>query len=235
MEANESGHQKGKGADLHMTEPTERAVQKEQCKEKEQRQRALHVPSRMGHRVERILIDGGMSGRVACNGMRKDSPPSHSYLIGKTLAEELERYGYEVLFSGDVPELNDHGGAGRPGLCATIAKRWGADVVLRICVRASELPSVGTVGVMVFKKNTEAWCMAQSVLGAVESGSNLDSQGITAAQRFLLLRRAICPCAILILGLPFRQKEFLFETEIKNYAECIAEGLHSWAQQPPTK
>lgn len=178
--------------------------------------------------VEKILIDAGMNGRRDCTG-RRDAPPSHAYLIGKTLARELESYGYEVMFSGDVPELSQHGGAGRPAVCASISRRWGADAVFRLCVRAAELPGVGTVNALVFRRNTEAWCLAESVLESVESGSHLDSQGVRAAPRFLLLRKTMCPCVILVMGLPFRQKEFLFETEIKNYAECMAEGIHAWA------
>ena len=179
--------------------------------------------------VEKILIDVGMNGGRDCTGRRREAPPGHAYLIGRTLAGELESYGYEVLFSGDVPELTEHGGAGRPAVCAAISKKWGADVVLRLCVRAAELPGIGTVNAMVFRRNTAAWCLAESVLGAVEDGTRLDSQGVRASPRFLLLRKTTCPCLILVMGLPFRQKEFLFETEIKNYAECMAEGIHTWA------
>ena len=179
--------------------------------------------------IEKILIDAGMNGRKDCTGRRRDAPPSHAYLIGKTLAGELEKKGYEVLFSGDVPELAEHGGAGRPAICASIARKWNADVVFRLCIRAAELPGVGPANAVVFRKNAPAWCLAESVLGAVEEGSHLDSQGVRASPRFLLLRKTPCPSMILVLGLPFRQKEFLFETEIKNYADCIAEGIHAWA------
>ena len=180
--------------------------------------------------IERILIDSGMNGRRDCAGRRRDAPPSHAYLIGKTLKGELESLGYTVLFSGDVPELSDHAGAGRPAVCASIAKRWSADAVFRICVRAAELPCVGTANAMVFRRDTASWCLAQSVLDAIEAGSRLDSQGVRASPSFLLLRRTPCPCMILVMGLPFRQKEFLFETEIRNYAQCLAEGIHGWAR-----
>lgn len=183
--------------------------------------------------VEKILIDAGMNGRRDCTGRRRDAPPGHAYLIGKTLAKELESYGYDVLFSGDVPELAEHGGAGRPAACAAISGKWGADVVLRLCIRAAELPCMGTVNAMVFRKDSEAWCLAESILESVEDGSRLDSQGVVASPRVLLLRKTACPSVILVMGLPFRQKEFLFETEIKNYAECMAEGIHTWALCPP--
>lgn len=179
--------------------------------------------------VERIMIDAGVGGWRNCAGRIETSPPGHAHLIGRTLAVELEKYGYEVLFSGDVPQLNDHGGAGRPSACASVARAWEADAVLRLCVRAAELPEVGTANALVFRRNTPAWALADSILCGVETGSRLHSQGTRASQRFLLLRRTPCPCVILVLGLPFRQKEFLFETEIKNYAECIAEGIHNWA------
>lgn len=179
--------------------------------------------------IEKILIDAGMSDKRDCTGRRSGEPQGHAYLIGKTLARELTAYGYEVMFSGDVPELAQHGGAGRPAVCAALAGKWGADVVLRLCVRASELPEVGTVSAIVLRHSSSAWCLAESVLGAVEEGSLLDSQGVRAAPRFLLLRRTTCPSMVLVMGLPFRQKEFLFETEIKNYAECMAEGIHTWA------
>ena len=181
------------------------------------------------HMIKRILIDSGMNGRKDCTGRRRDAPPSHSYLIGKTLAGELESLGYTVLFSGDVPELSNHPGAGRPAICAAIAKKWSADAVFRICVRASELPSVGTANALVLRRDTASWCLAESVLDAIEAGSRLDSQGVRASPSFLLLRRTSCPCMILVMGLPFRQKEFLFETEIRNYAQCLCEGIHGWA------
>ena len=179
--------------------------------------------------IERILIDSGMNGRRDCTGRRRDAPPSHSYLIGKALQGELESLGYTVLFSGDVPELSDHAGAGRPALCATVAKKWHADAVFRICVRASELPCVGTANAMVFRRDTAAWGLAESALDAIEAGSHLDSQGVRATPTVLLLRRAVCPCVILVMGLPFRQKEILFEQEVKNYAQCLAAGIHGWA------
>ena len=179
--------------------------------------------------IQKILIDAGMNGRNSCAGRRADAPPSHAYRIGKEVSSVLDTYGYEVLFSGDVPELSEHGGAGRPTLCASVAKKWRADAVLRLCVRAAELPEVGTVNAMAFRKNTCAWSFAESLVEAVDEGSLLDSQGVRASPRFLLLRKTPCPCAILVLALPFRQKEFLFDTEVKNYANCIASGVRSWS------
>ena len=179
--------------------------------------------------IEKILIDAGMNDRRDCMGRRREEPMGQAYLIGNALARELSAYGYEEMFSGYVPELDRHGGAGRPAVCAAISRQWGADAVFRLCVRASELPDVGTVNALVFRRSSSAWCLAESVLGAVEDGSRLDSQGVRASTRFLLLRKTLCPCVILVMGLPFRQKEFLFETEIKNYAECMAEGIHTWA------
>ena len=87
--------------------------------------------------IEKILIDAGMNHKRDCTGRRNEEPRGHAYLIGKTLARELTAYGYEVMFSGDVPELAQHGGAGRPAVCAAISKKWGADLVFRLCVRAS--------------------------------------------------------------------------------------------------
>ena len=179
--------------------------------------------------IEKILIDAGMNDKRDCTGRRNDETRGHAFLLGKALARELTAYGYNVLFSGDVPELAQHGGTGRPAVCAAISRRWGADVVFRLCVRASELPEVGTVNALVFRHNSSAARLAESVLQTVENGSSLDSQGVRVSPRFLLLRKTLCPSMIMVMGLPFRQKEFLLETEIKNYAECMAEGIHMWA------
>ena len=44
------------------------------------------------------MIDAGVGGWRNCAGRIETSPPGHAHLIGRTLALELEKYGYEEEF-----------------------------------------------------------------------------------------------------------------------------------------
>lgn len=171
--------------------------------------------------IRKILIDTGLSREGHC---------SQAFQIGEALSGRLERMGYETLFSGHVPELaNLELGAGRPSACASLARRWHADCVLRLCVRASELPSEGCAEALVFRRKSSAWRLAETILREVDAGSVLRLCGVRAASGMLLLRRTVCPGVILVLRLPFAQKEAPERREIENYAFCIANGIHGWA------
>lgn len=176
--------------------------------------------------VRKILIDTGLNRKKPCS-----PEPSPAFQIGEALSGRLEQMGYETMFSGHVPELaNLELGAGRPSVCAAIARRWHADSVLRLCVRASELPNEGRAEALVFRRQSSAWWLAEAILQDVEAGSVLKSQGVRSASGMLLLRRTPCPGVILVLRLPFRQKESLESCDIENYALCITNGIHRWAQ-----
>ncbi len=179
--------------------------------------------------VKRILIDAGMNVRRSCAG-RLQAVPSQSYQIGRTLSDMLDGMGYDVLFSGDSEELNNCGcGNGRPSACASLARRWQADCVIRLAVRASAHPSIGTVSASVFRRDEASKTMAATVMEAVERAGGLERRELRCSSGILLLRRTPVPSAILVLELPFRQKEQLFASEIKQYAASIANGLDTWA------
>ena len=180
--------------------------------------------------VRKILIDAGLSGGISCSGRAGRAALAPGWRIGEALCRALERAGYEVLFSGDVPELRAReDGVGRPAVCASVAGRWRADCVLRLCIRSSADPGCGSAGALVFRRQSAAWRLAESVLRQLESGSELRSMGVRPASGVLLLRRTACPSVILVLRLPHRQKEFLEPREAAGYAACIARGLSAWA------
>ena len=180
--------------------------------------------------VKRIMIDAGMNTRRSCSG-KLLATPSQSYQIGRELSNLLDGMRYETLFSGDSEELGSFCcGTGRPSVCASVAKRWRADCVIRLAIRASAHPSVGRVSASVFKRDEASRKMAETVLRCVERGSVLGAGEIRSSSGILLLRRTSVPSMILVLELPFRQKEQLFASEIKEYAAAIADGIDTWAR-----
>ena len=176
------------------------------------------------------MIDAGMNTRRSCAG-KLITTPSQSYQIGRELSNLLDGMRYETLFSGDSEELSGFCcGTGRPSVCASVAKRWRADCVIRLAIRASAHPSLGTVSAVVFKRDESSRKMAETVLGCVERLSALEAGELRCTSGILLLRRTSVPSMILVLELPFRQKEQLFTSEIKEYAAAIADGIDTWAR-----
>lgn len=174
---------------------------------------------------KRIMIDPGLISRNSCAGKRTDVPEPPAFRIGESLTESLDCHGYETLFAASVPGLNDPAsGSGRPSQCAGIANQWGADCLLRICVRAAEHPLEGSAGAMVFRQRGEACELAGEILNRLET-LGLRNDGIRTSPHVVLLRKCRCPSVILILRLPFRQKELLTWREVAAYAGAIAEGI----------
>lgn len=181
--------------------------------------------------IKRIMIDAGMNTRRSCAG-KLLTTPSQSNQIGRELSNLLDSMRYETLFSGDSEDLEGFCcGTGRPSVCASLAKRWQADCVIRLAVRASAHPSEGTASASVFKRDEASRKMAETVLWSVERGSALRAREIRCSSGILLLRRTPVPSMILVLELPFRQKEQLFVSEAKQYAASIADGIDTWARE----
>lgn len=179
----------------------------------------------------KILIDAGLNRGRPCSGRWTDRGDTPATRIGEKLSGILERMGYEVLYSERVPDLAEYmEGAGRPSVCAAVARRWRADCVIRLCVRAAELPSRGSADGLICRMNSPSWSLADSVLQSVESGTELNSRAPRQAESVLLLRRTPCAGMVLILRLPFRQKEDLTAAEAETYAAAIAEGIDRWAK-----
>lgn len=169
--------------------------------------------------MRKILIDTGMGGRDGC----RVAGPATVELIGDALCAELEKRGFETLPSCRVPDLNP--GEGRPARCAEIAKEWGADCLLRLYVRAAADPLRGSADAMVFRQRSRAGELAQRLLDALVSETGMTDGGIRSSPGVLLLRRTVCPSVILILRLPFHEKEFPTDAEIRRYAGALADGL----------
>ncbi len=171
-----------------------------------------------------------MERRNSCSGRDASAPPPPAARIGRELSELLDRMGYSVLSSSNAPELCDgEGGAGRPAACANLAMAWGADCLFRICVRAASHPSVGAVSAAVHRRDRVSWELAERVLDSVSTGSELKRGEVRRTSGILLLRRVPCAGVLLLLELPFRQKESLNEDEVRLYASSIADGIHAWA------
>lgn len=169
--------------------------------------------------MRKLLIDTGMTQRVDCRG----TEPGVVELIGDALSQELDARGWETMTSCRVPELED--GSGRPSRCADVAKRWGADCLLRLYVRAAADPCAGSADAMVFRRRSKAGEIAESLLEALEKETDTRNQGVRPAPGVVLLRRTPCPCVILILRLPYRVKEFPTEESVHRYAGAMANGL----------
>lgn len=173
--------------------------------------------------MQKIMIDTGMVQRVDCRGRAVQTVR----LIGDALARELETRGMETMTSCGVPELSEEG-AGRPSRCAQAARSFGADCLLRLYVRAAADPLFGSADAMVFRRNSAAGEIARSLLQSLETGAGMRNDGIRPAPGVVLLRRTPCPCVILILRLPYREKEFPTEDCVHRYALALANGLEAY-------
>ena len=181
--------------------------------------------------VRKVMVDVGLNRTRSCTGAVVGESRSPAFRIGEELCEQLEQMGFETLFSGNVPELAEREeSAGRPAACAAIAARWRADCVVRLCIRAAETPNDGSANAMVYRRPSGSWQLADSILRSVEDGSELRAGDIRQTTGVVLLRRTPCPSVILILRLPFRQKEHLTDDEVSEYGLSIAKGIYEWAQ-----
>ncbi len=169
--------------------------------------------------MRKILIDTGVARRVNCRG----TEPGTVELIGDALARELDTRGWETVTSSGVPELTDC--SGRPSRCADVARRWGADCLLRLYVRAAADPCLGSADAMVFRRRSPAGVLAASLLRSLEDEVGMRDGGVRAAPGVVLLRRTPCPCVILILRLPYQEKEFPTDAVVHRYAVALANGL----------
>ncbi len=177
----------------------------------------------------RIMIDAGVGGRRACSGKRIAAENTPAARIGKAAVRELERMGYKTLFSGDVKELNDtEADRGRPAKCAAAARCFGADCLLRLCVRAAETPTEGSAVATVHRGDRRARGLAEILLRRMDLGSELNAEAVRSASCILLLRRAVCPSVLLLLRLPFPQNESLSDADASWYGACIAGGIGAW-------
>lgn len=177
----------------------------------------------------KVMIDAGRGGRRACSGKLIAAEDTPTARIGRAVTAELERMGYETLFSGDVEELNSAGeDRGRPARCAAVSRRFGADCLLRLCVRAAELPSEGSATATVHRGDRRARGLAEVILRRLDRGSELNSDAVRTSSCVLLLRRTVCPSVILLLRLPFPQKESLSDADASWYGSCIAGGIAAW-------
>lgn len=169
--------------------------------------------------MHRLLIDTGMTRRGNCRG----TEPGTVELIGDALATELKARGWETATSCRIPELED--GSGRPSRCADMARRWGADCLLRLYVRAAADPCAGSADAMVFRRRSKAWEIAGTLLDSLEQENGMQNGGVRTAPGVVLLRRTPCPCVILILRLSYREKEFPTEESVHYCAAVLADGL----------
>ena len=177
----------------------------------------------------RIMIDAGVGGRRACSGKRVAAADAPASRIGRAISQELTRMGYQVLFSGDVKELSGmEADRGRPARCAAVARCFGADCLMRLCVRAAEIPSEGSAAATVHRGDVRARDLAETVLRRIDLGSELNAEAVRTASGILLLRRAVCPSVLLLLRLPFPQNETLTDADATWYGTCIAGGIGKW-------
>lgn len=177
----------------------------------------------------KVMIDAGRGGRRACSGKLIAAEDMPAVRIGRAATAELKRMGYETLFSGDVEELNGTGeDGGRPARCAAVARRFGADCLIRLCVRAAEEPREGCATATVHRGDRRARRLAEVILRRLDRGSELNAETVRTTSCILLLRRTVCPSMILLLRLPFPQKESLSDEDAAWYGSCIATGIAAW-------
>lgn len=169
--------------------------------------------------MQKILIDTGMNRRVNCRG----TEPQTVELIGNALSRELDARGCETMTCCRVPELGES--FGRPSRCADVARRWGADCLLRLYVRAAPDPCAGSADAMVYRKKSRSGELAQRMLTSLGRNAGMRDGGVRSAGGVVLLRRTPCPCVILILRLSYRDKEFPTDDSVHRYASALADGL----------
>lgn len=169
--------------------------------------------------MRKILIDTGVTQRVNCRG----AVPETVELIGDALAQELDSRGCETATSCRIPDLGES--SGRPSRCAEMARRWGADCLLRLYVRAAADPCAGSADAMVYRTRSRSGEIANNLLAALERDTGIRNGGVRSAGGVILLRKTPCPCVILILRLSYQEKEFPTEESVHRYASALADGL----------
>ena len=171
--------------------------------------------------MQKIMIDTGMTRRVNCRGVEPDTVE----LIGSALSRELDARGCETMTSCGVPDPDE--GFGRPSRCADVARRWGADCLLRLYVRAAADPCAGSADAMVSLGRSGAADSDFSVAGSGNARRRypLGDRRSTSAQNPLSLCDSDSPLALPRQGIPDRRVRSPLRAGTCGWFDGIVEDL----------
>ena len=123
------------------------------------------------------------------------------YEIGQRLAEILQANGFETRLSRPFPDTQ-LGTSTATSLAARVndANYWGADYFISLHTNASVLPTATGSEAYVFRLDTTAASLAQSVLKQLQYATGLPDRGGFARPTLYVLRRTRMPAVLLEMG-----------------------------------
>lgn len=151
----------------------------------------------------KIYIDQGHNPRnpnagAEGNGYREQDLV---FAIGRELAEILREEGYETRLSRPTAETQ-LGNSNATSLAARVneANYWGADYFLSLHANASENAAASGTEALVYRQDSTAAALANSILRYLTRATGLRDRGVTVRPNLYVLRRTRMPAVLLELG-----------------------------------
>lgn len=151
----------------------------------------------------RIFIDPGHNpvnpnAGAEGNGFREQDLV---YTIGQLTAQSLRGYGFDVRLSRPTPETQ-LGTSNSTSLAARVndANSWGADYFISLHTNASDNTAASGSEAFVYRRNSAAEELADSILTELNYATGLRNRGVMARPGLYVLRRTRMPAVLVELG-----------------------------------
>lgn len=123
------------------------------------------------------------------------------FTIGLELADILRAQGYEVRLSRPTAETQ-LGTSIASSLAARVndANTWGADYFISLHANASDITSASGSEALVYRLNSTAAALGESIVEQLSAVTGLPNRGVTARTNLYVLRRTRMPAVLVELG-----------------------------------
>ncbi len=179
----------------------------------------------------KFFIDAGHGGPdpgAVANGVTEQAVNLN---VARALAELLKENGYQVMEYRTTRDENVLSNKNQDlSNRAAMANRWGADYFISIHSNSSTNPSANGFEAYVYRKNSTAERLAESIVASVVSSLGSKNNGVKTAN-FAVLRRTSMPAVLLELGYVSNPTEALnlnSRAWQKKMAEAIYRGIQNF-------
>ena len=123
------------------------------------------------------------------------------FAIGQELANILQAEGYDVRLSRPTPNTQ-LGNSNASSLAQRVneANDWGADYFISLHANASEIPSASGSEALVYRLNSTAAALGESIVSQLSAVTGLPNRGVTPRTNLYVLRRTRMPAVLVELG-----------------------------------
>lgn len=152
------------------------------------------------------------------------------YEIGRLTADILRRFGYEVRLSRPTSSTQ-LGTSNSTSLAARVqeANAWDADYFISLHTNASDNSSASGSEAFVYRRNSAAEALADSILTELNASTGLRNRGVMVRPSLYVLRRTRMPAVLVELGFITNPADAsLMAEDPILFAAGVANGIRSY-------